>query len=384
MTVAMKVLLVEQLATTSGRDTLALADRMNALENIIVDVYASDNAMWLKSYALKTRIEFGFHGAYEGNFLHKVFCYLKSLIKLSAYIRNNNYDIVHLQKFSLPWIEWIFVLWLRITKKRVVITIHDVIPFDRHALEISFLDIIYKEADMLLLHTELARNLFHNTYKAKTKTKLITQAFCDKAEYHLIDKETARSHFGIPRNAIVFLYYGTIRPSKGLNILFSSIRGAGEINDSVFLLATGAFHHVDEEAYKTMARGLEDDNRAIVNFGWTPQEEEQWYFSAADVLCLPYLELTQSGVAQLGLMYELPMIATDVGAMSEVVRDGENGLLISPNDEGKLTESILKLSKDSDMREQFSLCSKRLAETEFSLVNKAKRVVEAYREIEGE
>lgn len=119
----------------------------------------------------------------------------------------------------------------------------------------------------------------------------------------------------------------------------------------------------------------------MVHFGFVPQEEEQFYFSTADVLCLPYLEETQSGVAQLGLMYELPMIAFDVGAMSDVVRNDKNGILVPANDEKKLSEAILKLEKDLDMRERFSICAKELAETEFSVTRKAEKIADVYREI---
>ena len=112
-----------------------------------------------------------------------------------------------------------------------------------------------------------------------------------------------------------------------MDILIKAIHRAHEKCEKVYLLAAGAFHKVNENEYRQLVLEQLRDDFSCVKFGFVPQEEEQWYFSAADVLCLPYLEVTQSGVAQLGLMYDLPIIATDVGEMSDVCRDGENGII---------------------------------------------------------
>lgn len=376
----MKVLFVDQFGKTTGRDTLALAELINENENIDMTVFLSDDTEIPSDRKYSVKVVKGFHNAYVGNFLNKTFNYLKALKQLKEYIRQNNFDIVHLQWFSLPWIEWIYVGSIA-KKHNVAITVHDVIPFDNRPFEMKSLNKIYSRADALLIHTETSKKLFQKEYSAKTPISCITQGFCLKSDYKRIDHETAKEHFNIPSDAIVFLYYGTIRPSKGIDILIKAVHKAQECNKKIFLLAAGALHRVNEEELRKEIKEELSVDSSLVNIGFVPQEEEQWYFSAADVLCLPYLEVTQSGVAQLGLMYELPIIATDVGEMRDVCRDGLNGIIVRPGNSEQFSDAIMQFAEDNKFRLHASNKSKELGEKEFSLRIKAERVQKAYEDI---
>lgn len=374
----MKVLLVDQFGKTTGRDTLALAELINQNDDIEIEVYLSDNTELIKDKKYSVKIVRGFKNAYVGSAVNKAVNYLKALYELYKYIEKNKFDIIHLQWFSLPWVEWFYVGKLA-KKHRIIITVHDVIPFDNRPFEMKCLDMIYSRADILLMHTNSAKELFKTKYKTKTPISIITQGFCLKTDYKKIDNSKAKEHFGIPENSVVFLYYGTIRPSKGLDILVKAIHKAHEINDKVYLLAAGAFHKVNEEEYKNLVKNELKNEYSTINFGFVPQSEEQWYFSAADVLCLPYLEVTQSGVAQLGLMYDLPIIATDIGEMKDVCKDGYNGLIVKRNNVEDLTDKIIKITNDKGYRDLSSKNSAYLAKNDFSLYKKAEYVVNSYR-----
>lgn len=376
----MKVLIVDQFGKTTGRDTLALAELVNLNSDVEVEVYLSDNTEIPQDKRYSVSIHKGFHGAYTGNILHKCINYLKSLFELNRFIAKNHFDIIHLQWFSLPWLEWVFVKHL-VRKHKVVITVHDVIPFDKRPLEKESLDKIYSYANELLIHTETSKKLFNNVYKNKTPIKVISQGFCIKSDYKRKDNNESKKHFNIPSDSVVFLYYGTIRPSKGFDLLIKAIKSAHNEDTSVYFLAAGAFHNVDEKQIRKMAEECLSSDYSTINFGFVPYEEEQWYFSAADVLCLPYLELTQSGVAQLGLMYDLPLIATCVGEMNEVCRDGENGIIVKPGDEKQLAEAILKMAKDDSFRNKASKRSSSLGESDFSLNKKAEKVYQSYKSL---
>ncbi len=71
------------------------------------------------------------------------------------------------------------------------------------------------------------------------------------------------------------------------------------------------------------------------------------YFDLADVVVLPYISATQSGVVQLAFGFGKPVITTRVGGLQEVVRDGYNGLVVPPQNEEALAEAIVRyLSED--------------------------------------
>ena len=108
----MKVLYVDQFGKTAGRDSIAQCRYIQNNEGIDITIYLSDNTE-IPAETKNLKIVKGFRGAYEGNTINKAKNYLKALKELKQYIKKEKFDIVHLQWFSLPWLEWIYVRSLR-------------------------------------------------------------------------------------------------------------------------------------------------------------------------------------------------------------------------------------------------------------------------------
>ena len=64
------------------------------------------------------------------------------------------------------------------------------------------------------------------------------------------------------------------------------------------------------------------------------------YFSAADVVALPYKNASQSGVIQIAYHYDTPVVVTNVGGLSEMVDEGNSGNIIPPEDPMALAKTI--------------------------------------------
>ena len=73
---------------------------------------------------------------------------------------------------------------------------------------------------------------------------------------------------------------------------------------------------------------------------WIKDEEVESFFEDIDFTVLPYIEATQSGIVMLSYAMQKPVIATNVGALSEQILEGETGFLIRPNNPDELVESI--------------------------------------------
>jgi glycosyltransferase involved in cell wall biosynthesis len=80
--------------------------------------------------------------------------------------------------------------------------------------------------------------------------------------------------------------------------------------------------------------------RIIQRIEYIPDEEMEWYFKAADVLVLPYTDVSQSGVLVLGYSFGLPVIAADVGSLREDIVEGRTGFLCKPRDPVDLAKAI--------------------------------------------
>ena len=74
-------------------------------------------------------------------------------------------------------------------------------------------------------------------------------------------------------------------------------------------------------------------------------------------------------------MYDLPMIATDVGAMKEVVRDKENGLIFKVDDIKNCKQALLQMADDENIRKTYANKSYELSINEFSLAQKAQIIL---------
>ena len=70
-------------------------------------------------------------------------------------------------------------------------------------------------------------------------------------------------------------------------------------------------------------------------------EEVADFFSAANVAVLPYVTATQSGIIQIAMNFNRPVITTDVGGLPEVVRAGVLGEVVPPEDPAALAAAIV-------------------------------------------
>jgi D-inositol-3-phosphate glycosyltransferase len=105
------------------------------------------------------------------------------------------------------------------------------------------------------------------------------------------------------------------------------------------LLVAGEFYEDEEETREEIQRrGLTED--VLVFNQYIPNEEVGVYFSAADIVVLPYLTATQSGILQIAYNFDRPVIVTDVGGLAESVDQGRTGYVVPPADPQALAAAI--------------------------------------------
>lgn len=154
-------------------------------------------------------------------------------------------------------------------------------------------------------------------------------------------REEARQLLGIPKEAVAFLYFGLIRPYKGVEVLLAAFRRLGRDLPAFLLLAGEAWE--EKRKLEALLRATELAGRVRAELAWVPEEQASLWFSAADVAVLPYLRATGSAVAAQALAYGLPILGTQVGGIADVVRDGESGLLVAPGNPDLLASAMVRL-----------------------------------------
>ncbi len=111
------------------------------------------------------------------------------------------------------------------------------------------------------------------------------------------------------------------------------------------LLVLGEFYQGKAET-TALVRELGLEAAVTLEDGYVPDERVGLWFSAADVIVLPYRAATQSGIVQIAYQLERPVICTRVGGLAEVVLDGKTGLLVPPGDPEALAGAVLRYYRE--------------------------------------
>ncbi len=131
-----------------------------------------------------------------------------------------------------------------------------------------------------------------------------------------ISRDDARVALSIPEGARVVAFLGLLRPYKNVPHLVRTVRALPVTADDVVLLVAGAPHTPAVADEVRAAAG--DDPRVRLTLEYIPEEEVQRYLRAADLVVLPFRDLTNSGSALLALSFDRPILVPARGAMAEV------------------------------------------------------------------
>ncbi len=144
-------------------------------------------------------------------------------------------------------------------------------------------------------------------------------------------------------NRPTLLFFGFIRQYKGLDILLKALPEVLKHVDCQLVVA-GEFYD-DPQPYFRQIKALGIAKNVHFFNQYIPNEEVPYFFSAADVVVLPYRSATQSGIVPVCYHYEKPVIATTVGGLPEVVENKKTGILVPPENPAALATAIIEFLK---------------------------------------
>jgi glycosyltransferase involved in cell wall biosynthesis len=228
-------------------------------------------------------------------------------------------------------------------KSGVVYLCHNVLPHessivDRTLIKIGFFGVkrflVQSNEDKLRLLSLMKKRRGRVEPKIEVSPHPIYEVFKKGA----VGREEARRELGLEGNTVLF--FGLIRPYKGLNVLLEAFASASKRLD-LTLLVVGEFYE-DKEPYLRRIGELGIADRVRIVDRYVPNEEVEKYFEAADLVVLPYLSATQSGIVQIAYAFDKPVIVTSVGGLPDVVEDGESGRVVPPSNPAALADAMLE------------------------------------------
>lgn len=232
-------------------------------------------------------------------------------------------------------------------KTKVVSLVHNALPHERTFFDKPFAKYFFNACDAFIVMSEPVRD---DLLTLKKNAKILLQPHPIYQQYtERTDKPSACRTLGIKEDKKNLLFFGLIRDYKGLDIL---IQAMNQLDGDYQLIIAGESYGSFEKYTQLIEKSPLKDN-IIVFEQYIPDEMVSTLFSASDVLVLSYRSATQSGVVALAYQMELPMIATDVGALGSTIRNSHTGLVVPEVTPESLANGIKDFFSNEDYIESY-------------------------------
>lgn len=289
-----------------------------------------------------------------------------TMVRIVVIALRERSSVIHMQWPIGPH-DWIYLALLRLLGRKIVYTAHDVVPHEYTPGDVPRLRKLLKRVHWVILHAAENRTAFHKTFPDVALPASVVpmgNLLFFLQSTHGSPRE-ARAALGIPLDAHVVLFFGAIRPYKGLADLIAAFAKVREnVPDAWLVIAGYPFEPFAPYEEAIAARNIGE--HTIVRLGYHSTSEVWKFFLAADLVALPYRSASQSGIAQLAFAFGTPIVATRVGGLPELVEEGHTGVLVDPGDEEALATAIIRVLTDTELKVSVGIRTRSLAETRHS------------------
>jgi glycosyltransferase involved in cell wall biosynthesis len=198
-----------------------------------------------------------------------------------------------------------------------------------------------------------------------------------------IDRGAARAEFGFGPDDLVVGVVGNLNPQKGHEYLLQAVAFCRATRSNVKLLIVGASHEThagyERELHKLSgALGLVVGRDVIFAGGLADVRRALAAMDLFVLASVPRSEGAPTAIEE-AMMMRRPVVATDVGAVRELVEDGRSGFVVPPRDPRRLSDAILRVLGDERLQKEFGSCGHERALVRFSADECARLHLDAYR-----
>jgi len=264
-------------------------------------------------------------------------------IRLAREVRASNSKLVILQWSTVYWTPfyWLFLRSLgRARQPKSVFICHNVMEHEPNRIKSALSRRVLNCADFFITHSHWDRD---NLLRWLGPSRAAAIRVCPHPAYeHLsqpvLSKAEAKVGLGIHAERVV-LFFGFIRDYKGLRYLIESLPQVRAKLDVHLLIAGEVWG--DPKPYHELISQLGISASVTFVAGYIPNEEVARYFAASDLVVIPYVSATQSGIVQLAYGFGKPVVVSRVGGLPEVVEEGVTGYLVPPKDSSSISNAVL-------------------------------------------
>jgi glycosyltransferase involved in cell wall biosynthesis len=274
-------------------------------------------------------------------------------------------DVVHFQWLTVQPLD----VYLLPPVHPLVLTAHDVLPREPRPGQLAAQRRLYERVDAVVVHSEHgARRLTERLHVAPERVHVIPHGAFDHLR-HVPGERPLPAELAAVEGTVV-LFFGLLRPYKGLDVLLEAWRGI----EGAELWIAG----MPRMPLEPLRAAAPPNVRFVPRY--VTDAEIPAFFRRADLVVLPYREIDQSGVLFTALAFGTPLLLTDVGGLGEVAATGA-AELVPPGDPAALHDAMRRLIADPERRAALAAAGRQAADTTYSWPAIAERTLALYRDL---
>ncbi len=264
-----------------------------------------------------------------------------NIVAAAGKIRKFLPDLVIIQWWHPYFAPCYWILSSLLGKKTKLIYIcHNVFPHERFPADKFLTKLALKKAHGYIVQSRMDGD------DLKIINKDANYIFTPHPTYNVfkvvgMTKRQAREMLEIGEDEKFLLFFGFVREYKGLRYLLDAMPEILKRHGNVKLWIVGDFGE-DKEKYLSLIDELGIKNHIRIVDGYIPNQEVEKYFQASDIVVLPYISATQSGIVQIAYGFDKPVLVTNVGGLPDVVRDHLTGYIVEPKNPAAIAQAIIE------------------------------------------
>jgi len=289
-------------------------------------------------------------------------------------------DVVHVQWAVNPALD--LRIWRQIQRSGLplVYTVHNLVPHDTGPGDVERYGQLYQAADGLIVHSQQSASALARQWAIPPERIVVAPHGPLLETWPAVERGAARHQLGLSSDAELTLFCGLIEPYKGLADLIAAFGLLADHRPTARLVVAGKPNE-PIGPYRQQLRSLGLIDRATLDLRFLPERDLAAYLCAADVVVLPYRTVTSSGILPAARRFGCAVVATDVGDLGELIRGGENGLLVPPADPPDLARAVERLLADPALARRIGTAGQRAAFGPHGWSEAARRTIELYRQV---
>ena len=278
-----------------------------------------------------------------------------SVLMILRFLKDKNIKIIYFNVGTTVRKHTLYYLSLLSQAKlagiKIIGMMHDVVPFESFYVDPASLGMLYSVFDHYIVGNQAEADKLKLYFQIEDKdTTKIKHGPYTLFDNHRFTKESAREELQIPKDKKVILFFGSLKPHKGLKYLIKALKKIIKNVPNAWLYISTDINYspqLNEFITRIEKSGVAKHIQLVKQY--VPSSKIEPLFKAADVIALPYTQVSQSGILSLAQAFSRAVVVTDIFPSASKI-DRFAGRVAKKEDVDSLVRAITDVLSISDSK----------------------------------